>query len=100
MKIILLMTMLITLLSASEPSADTYDTSYCHGEEEQVWNNIIKNDPYNMSVQELHAIWLGLCIKVEKHQLTTNQAEDIFHKAKNKVIEQERLIAKKSTIEL
>lgn len=91
MKFLLLTISLMTLLSASEPVVNPYNTTFCNTEEEKIWNGIIKNDPYNMNIQELHATWLGLCIKVEKHELTTNQADSIFQKAREKVMEQEIL---------
>ena len=62
-----------------------YDTSYCHDKEDlAVWNSLAKSP--NLKVQELHALFLGLCTKVEKHDLTTDQAQLIFENSKERLL--------------
>ena len=62
-----------------------YDTSYCHDKEDlAVWSRLSKSP--NLKVQELHALYIGLCTKVEHHDLTTDQAQLIFENAKERIL--------------
>ena len=62
-----------------------YDTSYCHDKTElTIWNKLAKS--HNLKVQELHALFLGLCIKVGHHDLTTDQAQLIFENSRKRVL--------------
>ena len=64
-----------------------YDTSYCHDSEDiATWAKLSKSP--NLGVQELHALYIGLCKKVENHDLTTDQAQYIFEKARLRVLDQ------------
>ena len=66
-------------------ASGNYDTSYCHDKEDlAIWDSL-SNSP-NLKVQELHALFLGLCIKVERHNLTTDQAQLIFENAKERLL--------------
>ena len=63
-----------------------YNTAYCHDEHDLViWNKLAKSS--NLKVQELHALFLGLCTKVEQHDLTTDQAQLIFENAKKRLLQ-------------
>ena len=86
MKYLLILTLLLNLLQATENS-DIYNTDYCHGDEKTLWEGIVSRSKNNMNIQGLHALWIGLCLKVEKHDLTTNQASDIFDDERNRIIE-------------
>jgi hypothetical protein len=62
-----------------------YDTSYCHDKHDlAIWNKFATSP--NLKVQALHALFLGLCIKVEHHDLTTDQAQLIFETSKKRLL--------------
>jgi len=94
MKFILTLITLTTLLLAAESSTNLYDTSSCYGEEEERWNMIVKKYPDDIAIQELHATWLGLCIKVQRHEINTAQSEIIFQRAKLRAVDQVGLKAR------
>ncbi len=96
MKYFLTLTLLFGLLQAAE-SIDPYNTDYCHGDEKTLWEGIVSRSKNNMNIQSLHALWLGLCTKVEKHDLTTNQASVIFDSERTRIIELEEFEASKNT---
>jgi len=63
-----------------------YNTAYCHDEHDlAIWNKLAKSS--DLKVQELHALFLGLCTKVEHHDLTTDQAQLIFENAKKRLFQ-------------
>lgn len=86
-----------TLKSINEPyrsvlnkkeiaNTNNYDTSYCHDKEDiKVWKKLAKS--HSLAVQELHALFIGLCKKVENHDLTTDQAQYIFENAKRRLLQ-------------
>ena len=74
-----------TALLSEKP--DEYNNAYCHDPDEIArWQRIIKNNAGNDEVQALHALWLGLCVKVEYRQITVNRANEIFEKARTELV--------------
>lgn len=84
----LLAAVLIILPSlALSNKAAEYDNAYCHDPAEiKRWQGILENNAGNDNVQALHALWLGLCLKVENRQLTVNRANEIFENARQAVV--------------
>ena len=69
-------------------AVDPYDSKYCHDPVElQKWANMIEKDPDSDVLAAIHALWIGLCMKVEAHTLTTNRAQTIFENFKWGIIE-------------
>lgn len=68
-------------------AVDDYDTKWCHSPSEHLkWETLIQDNPHNDSIHAIHALWLGLCIKVDAKQITTNEATQIFENARLSVI--------------
>ncbi len=66
---------------------DEYNNAYCHEQEHlALWQKIIENNQGNDNVQALHALWMGLCAKVEQRQLTVARANEIFENARTAVV--------------
>ena len=64
---------------------NNYDTSYCHDPHDlAVWKKFSKSK--ELKIQELHALFIGLCKKVENHDLTTEQADYIFENARKRLL--------------
>lgn len=62
-------------------NSKNYDTSYCHNKHDlKIWAKNAKSK--NPRVLEFHALFIGLCKKVEDKDLTTDEAQFIFHQAK------------------
>jgi hypothetical protein len=87
MKALLVLIFLHLTLQATDP----YDTSHCKDPEQlQTWAKVLADNPNDDSIQALHAMWVGLCLKVESKQITTNNANRIFDRAKEMVIDAAR----------
>lgn len=85
-------TLLIFLLSLSLHSvvfaSNEYDNSYCKDPVElQKWANMLDKNPDSDAIAALHALWIGLCSKVEVHSLTTSRANKIFENFREALIE-------------
>lgn len=78
MRVLLIILMCLTFpLSAF--AADSYDNHFCKDPEElKRWVRILADNPESDVVAALHALWVGLCVQVETHNLTTNRAQKIF----------------------
>jgi hypothetical protein len=83
-----LFTILICLiLPFSASAADPYDNQYCKDPVQlQQWSKILTENPDSDAVAALHALWVGLCVQVEMHSLTTNRAQKIFEDFKLGII--------------
>jgi len=61
--------------------SDSYDYSFCDNKDELIiWNKYAKSP--NLRMQELHALFLGLCKKVKNRDLTMEHAQFIFERSK------------------
>jgi len=75
-----------TFKSIKSPTlkTDNYDYSYCETNETlRVWRNIIKSG--DLKAHELHALFLGLCEKVKRKEITTEEADYLYMKNRKRV---------------
>ena len=64
------------------------ETNYCHDKEANAeWEVLVEKYPNDMQLHALHALRLGLCVKVEREGITVSQATDIFEMARTSIIE-------------
>ena len=88
MKVLIISLALAAFLAAAS-SAGEYDASYCHDPVELLkWEQMLNNDPDSEHLAAIHALWIGLCVKVEAKQLTTNQANKLFDLFRDALVEQ------------
>ena len=84
--IILLLCLLLPYLAFA---SNVYDNDYCKDPVElQKWANLIEKSPDSDAIAALHAMWIGLCVKVEAHNLTTVRANKIFDDLRAALIEE------------
>ena len=68
---------IIICMTAAYSFAD--DTNYCNDAAANAqWQKLVTEKPGDMLLQALHALRIGLCVKVEAGQITVDQATDIF----------------------
>ena len=72
------------------------ETNFCHDPETwKQWNKIAKKNPNDIPLQILHALRIGLCVKIEKNSITFEEATDLFndmyYDMLDKIDEEERL---------
>ena len=59
------------------------------------WDELVQKYPNNEDIQTLHPLRLGLCLKIEQGNITFEQANDIFNRAHDMVIEKKKADHKK-----
>ena len=64
---------------------------YCSDPESwKEWEELIEKYPDDSDIQALHALRIGLCLKVERGDLTVEQGTDIFEKARKAILEKKK----------
>jgi hypothetical protein len=51
---------------------------------------LVEKNPNDMEVQALHALRIGLCIKVDRGGITLDQATEIFESAREAIIQKRK----------
>ena len=65
--------------------------NYCHDKKSWAeWDEIIEQNPHDMEVQALHALRIGLCAKVDRGEITLEQATEIFESAREAIIQKRK----------
>ncbi len=63
------------------------DQNYCENTDANMqWEALIQKHPTDMQIHALHALRLGLCFKVDRGDLTLNQATEIFENMRSALI--------------
>ncbi len=76
---------LATLLFSCVLEAE--ETNYCEDTDANAqWEELIQKHPDDMQIHALHALRLGLCFKVDRGDLSVNQATDIFENMRSALI--------------
>jgi hypothetical protein len=65
--------------------------NYCHDQESwKEWDALVERNPNDIEVQALHALRIGLCVKVDKGGITLEQATAIFESAREAIIQKRK----------
>lgn len=76
----------ILTMSCSMSFAD--DVNYCHDPAtEAEWIALLAKNPKDHDLQALHALRIGLCVKVDQGILTVAEATKIFERARSVLLE-------------
>ena len=79
------------LVSATIRSTESTNRTYCEDEgTRRDWKERTANNPDDSDLQTLHALWLGLCVKIQREGLAVDQATDMFERMRQRLIEQRR----------
>ena len=85
----LVLLLIFTLFVANLPANAAED--YCSDPESwREWEELVEKYPNDSDVQALHALRIGLCLKVERGDLTVEQGTDIFEKARKAILEKKK----------
>ena len=69
---------------ATHKDINDYDTSFCYNKDaSEVWKEYTKSK--DLRRQEIHALFKGLCNKVENRDLTSDEAQFIFESARHRL---------------
>jgi hypothetical protein len=78
---LLLAIMMIVTLTATTCSAEV--KNYCHDPEaEAQWIALLEKNPKDYDLQALHALRIGICVKVDQGVLTLEEGTEIFERAR------------------
>ncbi len=65
--------------------------NYCLDQESwKEWDALVERNPNDMEVQALHALRIGLCVKVDKGEITLDKATQIFESAREAIIQKRK----------
>lgn len=69
------------------PTIATEEKSYCHDEvAARQWEELVENHPQDLELQRLHALRMGICIKIDMGSLSFEQGITIFEKEKHALL--------------
>ena len=75
---------------SAEPIPKSMPDNYCKNPSSWTeWDALVEKYPDDMDVQTLHALRLGLCIKIEQGSITLKKAIDLFDRAHEMVIQKQ-----------
>ena len=70
--------------------------NYCKDPESwKEWEALVRKYPNDLDLHYLHPLRIGLCAKVERGELTVEQATDSFERARDAIIEKKKAEPKK-----
>jgi hypothetical protein len=90
--LVLVLVMILTYSSSfsAEPIPKSMPDNYCKNPSSWTeWDALVEKYPDDMDVQTLHALRLGLCIKIEQGSITLKKAIDLFDRAHEMVIQKQ-----------
>jgi hypothetical protein len=65
--------------------------NYCHDQESwDEWEALVQKYPNDLDLHTLHALRLGLCAKVDRGDLTVEEATEIFERARQVILEKKK----------
>ena len=54
------------------------------------WDDTVAQWPHDLELHGLHALWMGLCIKVERGAVSVADADTLFERARGTLVQQRR----------
>ena len=79
--------LLITLISCQSFLAQDQPHNYCNDKESwKEWDDLVLKYPNDMDIQALHALRVGLCVKVKNGTISFELATEIFNNMHEMVI--------------
>ena len=94
-------TLLFALVFSSSLAYTEEQTNYCLDKESwKEWDDLIKKYPNDDNVQSLHALRLGLCLKIEQGSITFGMATAIFNRAHDLVIQNAKSARERNRLKL
>ena len=83
----IILILLATVIFHQPLLAQDQPYNYCNDEESwKEWDDLVMKYPEDMDIQALHALRVGLCIKVENGTISFEMATDIFNRMHEMVI--------------
>ena len=85
--IFLCLSLILTFFSLASADGE----NYCHDKKSwEQWQTLIEKNSNDTEIQTLHALRIGLCVKVNSGEITLNRATDIFESAREAIIQKRK----------
>jgi hypothetical protein len=74
-------------------------TNYCHSPVSWTeWKELLAKHPHDRGLQTLHALRLGICLKVDRGEITLDEGTAIFEEARTALLAQKQEAKRKATL--
>ena len=94
-----LVILLLLGFTAAAASDDSEANNYCQNPESwSEWQELLAKHPDDRGLQTLHALRLGICLKVERGEITLDEGTAIFEDARRSLIAQNEEAKRKATL--
>jgi hypothetical protein len=94
-----LVILLLLGCTAAAASDDSEANNYCQNPESwSEWQELLARHPDDRGLQTLHALRLGICLKVERGEITLDEGTVIFEDARRSLIAQNEEAKRKATL--
>jgi hypothetical protein len=94
-----LVILLLLGFTAAAASDDSEANNYCQNPESwSEWQELLAKHPDDRGLQTLHALRLGICLKVERGEITLDEGTAIFEDARRALIAQKEEAKRKATL--
>lgn len=78
-------------VAATAIANEATNRTYCDDEEtKRDWEQRTAHSPDDRELQTLHALWLGLCVKIQRHGFATDEAINIFENMRQTFIKERK----------
>jgi hypothetical protein len=92
--------MIVGLLTASH-AEEKVPENYCEQTESwQEWQALVAKHPDDHGLQTLHALRIGICVKIKREELSVQQGTAIFEKARQALLIERQEDARKQSSKL
>ena len=94
-----LVILLLLGCTAAAASDNSEPANYCQNPESWAeWQELLAKHPDDRGLQTLHALRLGICLKVERVEITLDEGTAIFEDARRSLIAQKEEAKRKATL--
>jgi hypothetical protein len=94
-----LVILLLLGFAAAAESDDSEPPNYCQSPESWAeWQELIARHPHDRGMQTLHALRLGICLKVERGEISLDEGTAIFEDVRAAIIAQRQEAQRKATL--
>jgi len=94
---------ILALLGCTLPTAHASDSSepnnYCQSPDSWAeWKELLAQHPHDRGLQTLHALRLGICLKVDRGEITLDEGTALFEEARTALMVQKQETKRKATL--
>ena len=86
-------------LPTAHASAPSEPNNYCHSPESWAeWEELLAQHTHDRGLQTLHALRLGICLKVDRGEITLDDGTALFEEARTALMAQQQEAKRKATL--